>query len=372
MKITVVGAGLTGATIARLAAEAGHRVEVFEERPHVAGNAYDECVGGAWIHRYGPHLFHTNNFEVVKFLSRFTDWVEYQHRVVAAVGPPKEGGDYQTVPFPPNDKTRAWIRGMTGETSLDKLIIERFYRPYTEKMWGRKLEEVSPKILERVPSREGREDRYFPHHEWQFLPSDGYAAMVGRMLDHKNVSLELDTAFSASPVPPANKVFYCGGIDRFFSTIRTDYVLTSEGGYAPSGEKPRLAYRTIKFITTWKHSLQPWAVMNYTDQDVPFTRVTNWRRLSNSYWSDGLVDVGGGDKPRCPYTYEVPGQSERYEDDFYPVRDADSLTAYDAYLTRARQLFPDVHFVGRCGSYAYIDMDQAVNQAMQTVKKVLG
>jgi UDP-galactopyranose mutase len=349
MIATVVGAGLTGATIARLLAEKGWRVTVHEARDHVAGNAYDEQVRGSWIHRYGPHLFHTNNFEVVKFLSRFTDWVPYEHKVVAAVGQAGKDG-YTTVPFPPNDATRKWL------ADNGKDAIEVFYRPYTEKMWGRKLEDVAPQILERVPSREGGEDRYFPQHDWQMLPRLGYTAMVKRMLDHEKIDVLLKSEWKPEgrvsytyAAASQEYVFYSGGIDRFYGT-------------------QRLAYRTIEFLTLWKKEYHFWQVMNFTDQDTPFTRVTNWSEFPNSVFPKDYVDG----EAVYPYTYEIPGESKRYETDFYPVRDTDSMTLYDALKKKAAVEYRNAHFVGRCGSYAYIDMDQAVNQAMQVVKKVPG
>ena len=178
MKYLIVGAGFSGAVIARELAEAGHSVRVIEKRNHVAGNAYDYTnEHGIRVHEYGPHLFHTNNKEVYDYLGKFTEWVPYHHKVKALL----EDGRYATLPV--NRETKA----MVGEEN----VLDIFFRPYTKKMWGMELDELNPEIINRVPIRDDDNDLYFPNDAYQAMPKDGYTAMVQSMLAHANIQVML-------------------------------------------------------------------------------------------------------------------------------------------------------------------------------------
>jgi UDP-galactopyranose mutase len=218
--ILVVGAGFAGSTYARELAERGFSVDVIDKRPHVGGNAYDEVApSGVRIHKYGPHLFHTNNEEVVCWLIRFGDFVPYQHKVQA------ELADGRCVPLPVNRRTINAVFGTKLEdaaevraflatqavsiaapanaaeylyANIGKTLTELFFRPYTRKMWGRDLEDMDAAVVKRVPIRHDDEDRYFPADRFQILPRRGYAGVFERMLDHPNIRISLAQPFDRS------------------------------------------------------------------------------------------------------------------------------------------------------------------------------
>lgn len=329
--VLVVGAGLCGATVARCLADGGVSVRIIDRRPHLAGNAHDEINRhGIRQHRYGPHLFHTNNRRVYNHLSRFTKWLPYRHRVQAL-----HRGRYLTLP--PNRETRAIL----GE----ERIVDVLFRPYTRKMWGCDIEELSPDILRRVPVRDDMNVWYFPKDRIQCLPERGYTAMVQAMLDHPAISVSLDTAFAHSMESGYDHVFNSMAIDEYY-------------GYR-YGELP---YRSIRFRTVhrpvaWVHRV---ATTNFTTARGP-TRVTEWKRLP-----------GHGDNPHCTsLTFETPcdyrhNNRERY----YPVKD---LAGDNRRLYRRYQAIPNPRttFIGRCGKYVYIDMDQAVSMGLQTARRWL-
>jgi UDP-galactopyranose mutase len=179
--ILIVGAGLSGATVARELADAGHDVTVIDRRGHIAGNAFDETNElGIRVHRYGPHYFHTSNMTVVQWLSRFTEWVPYRHRGKAMLA------DGRFVTFPVNRETAAIV----GRDN----VLDIFYRPYTLKMWGHRLEDMHPSLIARVPIREDDNEDYFPNDTFQALPADGYTAMVKNILDHPRIRVRLGEA----------------------------------------------------------------------------------------------------------------------------------------------------------------------------------
>ncbi|MEO8529863.1 MAG: FAD-dependent oxidoreductase, partial [Deltaproteobacteria bacterium] len=242
-RILIVGAGLSGATIARQLAEAGLQVLVIDKRDHVAGNAYDVVTPeGIRVHKYGPHIFHTSNREVFEFLSRFTDWLPYRHRVRALLP------DGREVVMPPNLDTRAIV----GEDRL----IDVLYRPYTRKMWGVELEEIDPGIAARVKARDDHSDAYFPDDEFQFMPKLGYTVMVENMLDHANITCQLGTEFDRALEASFTHIFNTMPIDAYF-----DYCL---------GELP---YRSIRFhqVTLPVPRVNAVATVNFTDCG-PYTR----------------------------------------------------------------------------------------------------
>jgi UDP-galactopyranose mutase len=341
--ILVVGAGLSGATVARVLAEAGKDVAVVDRRSHLAGNCFDyvnEFMGARWtrVHKYGPHIFHTKNETVWNFLSRFTEWVPYEHRVRAIL----DGG--QSVPFPPNAETLAHVE--------KKRLLETFYTPYTLKMWDKSLSEVNPKILERVPMRDDLEDRYFPNDPWQAMPKYGYTGLVSSMLDHENITVrtrvhEYRDWFYDEHTP--THTFTSEAIDEYF-----DYQL---------GDLP---YRSIKFDTVClplppgASKLLPATTCNFTSPTDPHTRVTEWAQFPNS---------GPRITSRASIlTFETPYSPQRGEEKYYPVVDKDSRSLYKAY---SGMVPDDVTFIGRLGLFAYLDMDQAVNSALAAARKYL-
>jgi len=332
MTVLVVGAGFSGATIARLIADAGMEVEVIDARNHLAGNAYDFInEHQIRVHKYGPHLFHTSNQEVIDFLSRFTEWLPYQHKVKAMLA------SGRLVTLPVNKETS----GIVGEDN----VLDIFYRPYTKKMWGVTLEEIDPDIINRVPIRNDLNELYFPNDTFQALPSNGYTAIVERMLDHPLIRISLNTFFDKSSLGDYAHCFNSMSIDEFFDNIHG-----------------RLPYRSIKFHTYTLpiNKVFPVAVVNFTHEEK-YTRVTEWKNLPNHGESIVLSTL----------TFEEPcDYAENNYERYYPVKDLSQLNR-NLYKMYASMTPNNVTFIGRCGLYAYLDMHQAIASAMSISKKYL-
>lgn len=328
--ILIVGAGLTGATIARELAETGYNVDVIDSRNHIAGNAYDYTNEyGIRVHKYGPHLFHTNNEDVFNYLSQFTEWAPYQHKVKAMLS------DGRLVTLPVNAETKEIV----GEEN----VLDIFFRPYTLKMWDIPLDELNPTIIERVPIRDDMNELYFPKDKFQAMPVDGYTEMVRRMLDHPSIHVYVGESFTKDVEADYDHIFNAMPIDVYYDNC--------------FGELP---YRSIKFDT---HTIPvpkvfPTATVNFT-HDGPNTRVTEWKNIPNH----------GTNPHYTTLTFETPcDYKENRMERYYPVKDKDGKNrdTYNKYLAIPNK---KTTFVGRCGWYAYIDMHQAVNAALKTVQK---
>lgn len=333
MRILVVGAGFAGATVARELAEAGMKVTVIDERWHVAGNAFDyPDENGILVHKYGPHLFHTNNDEVFEYLSRFTDWTPYQHKVKALL----KDGQYVTLPV--NRETSAIV----GKEN----VVDVFIRPYTKKMWGKDIEELDPSILSRVPVRDDDNELYFPNDKHQVMPKKGYTALVGKMLTHENIDVRLNTRFTKEMEKDYGHTFNSMPIDEYY-----DYMF---------GELP---YRSIKFKTLSVPfpRMLPAAVVNFT-HDGPNTRVTEWKNIP-----------GHGENPYATtLTFEEPcDYKENKMQRYYPVKDVDGRNrkVYHMYEHVANE--EGKTFIGRCGTYQYLDMWMVVAQSLKTAHEYL-
>ena len=354
----VVGAGFAGSVLAeRLAADAGQRVLVIDKRPHIAGNAYDEHdAAGILIHRYGPHIFHTNSDEVFAYLSRFTRWRPYEHRVLASV---RE----RLVPIPINRTTlnQLYGAGLTDDaaaaaflaaraepreirTSEDVVVAavgqelyETFFRGYTRKQWGLDPSELDKAVTARVPTRTNTDDRYFGDKH-QAMPLDGYTAMFAAMLDHPNIAIQTGVDFADCDVT-ADHVIYTGPIDEYFGHR-----------FGP------LPYRSLHFRheTHDVERFQPVAVVNYPAEDVPYTRITEYKHLT------------GQEHPQTSLTYEFP---QADGDPYYPIPRPENQALYRRYEALGDAL-PDVSFVGRLGTYRYYNMDQVVGQALATYRRL--
>jgi UDP-galactopyranose mutase len=330
--ILVVGAGFSGAVVARELAIKGYQVRVIDKKDHVAGHAYDYTNHlGIRVHKYGPHLFHTSNQKVVDWLSGFTEWVPYQHKVKAMLA------DGCLVTLPVNAETKAIV----GEEN----VLDIFFRPYTKKMWGKELEELDPSIINRVPIRNDLNELYFPNDTFQALPKHGYTRLMGNILDHPNIRVELNTAFNKKEESGFAHVFSSMPIDEYFSFSL--------------GELP---YRSIKFHTLDIPSPQCYPVpsVNFT-HNGPYTRLTEWKNLPEH----------GGHPFMTTVTFEEPCD---YKDNnmqrYYPVKDVSG--GNQALYKKYREQVPKhVTFIGRCGMYVYIDMHQAVSIALNTVSSFL-
>lgn len=355
----IVGAGFAGSVLAeRLACDADQRVLICDVRSHIGGNAYD-CYNddGILIHKYGPHIFHTNSQDVFEYLSRFTAWRPYQHRVRASV-------DGMLVPIPINLDTINQIYGLslsafevesflasvaeargpirTAEdmvvSKVGRDLYQKLFRDYTRKQWGLDPSELDASVTARVPTRTNRDDRYFTD-TYQAMPLQGYTRMFERMLAHPNIKVMLNTDYrEIIGLIPHRELIYTGPIDAFF-----DY------------EFGTLPYRSLAFVHE-THDLpvyQPAPVVNYPN-DYAYTRITEFKYLT------------GQQHPKTSIVYEYP-QAEG--DPYYPVPRPENARIYEQYKALA-EATPGVTFVGRLASYKYYNMDQVVAQALKTYRKL--
>jgi UDP-galactopyranose mutase len=361
--VLVVGGGFAGAVCARrMAEEHDLRVLVIDRRPHVAGNAHDALdEHGVLIHTYGPHIFHTNAEKVTSFLSRFTEWRPYEHRVWAEV-------DGQIVPLPINRTTveRLHRRELSGEdetgaylaslaepraelkTSEDAVVAkvgrdlyERLFCGYTRKQWGLDPSELHASVCGRLPVRTNTDDRYFTDG-FQQMPAAGFTAMFERMLEHPNIELRLGTEYDdIRGEVDARQIVWTGPIDEFFGH-----------------RLGKLPYRSLHFeretrATPGGRLVQPVAVINYPNERIPFTRATEFRHLTGQVSEFSTL------------TYEYP-RSEG--DPYYPIPRPENRELYHRYEALAAER-PDVLFVGRLARYQYLNMDQVVAQALVAVER---
>jgi UDP-galactopyranose mutase len=357
----IVGAGFAGATIAeRLASQAGKKVLICDKRPHIGGNAYDRYdEAGILIHQYGPHIFHTNSRDVFDYLSQFTEWRPYQHRVLASVYG-------QLVPLPINLDTvnRLYGTNYSSEelekffksvaepvsqvrTSEDVIVgrvgrelYEKFFRNYTRKQWALDPSELDASVTARVPVRTNRDDRYFTD-TYQAMPLHGYTRMFERMLGHPNIKILLNADYrEVETAIPHKQVIFTGPVDEFFNF-----------------RYGTLPYRSLqfKFETTNTPVAQPGAVINYPNEN-PYTRVTEFKYLT------------GQEHPKTTVVYEYPQSSG---DPYYPVPRPENAALYKKYQALA-EATKGVHFIGRLGTYRYYNMDQVVAQALTLFTKLTG
>jgi UDP-galactopyranose mutase len=355
----IVGTGFAGSVLAeRLATQLNKSVLLVDKRNHIGGNAYDYYDNaGVLVHKYGPHIFHTNSLEVFEYLSQFTQWRAYQHKVLASV-------DGQLVPIPINLDTINKLYGtsLTSsqlkeffasvaepreslQTSEDVIIskigrelYEKFFRNYTRKQWGLDPSELDASVAARVPNRTSRDDRYFTDR-FQTMPLHGYAYMFENMLKHPNIKVLLNTEYrEVEQWLPYRELIYTGPIDEFF-----DYCYG------------KLPYRSLDFLFQSLHTpiFQPTAVVNYPNE-YEYTRITEFKYLT------------GQEHPMTSVVYEYP----RAEGDpYYPVPRPENAELYKQYKMLA-EATPHVHFVGRLGTYKYYNMDQVVAQALTLFKRI--
>ena len=361
----IVGAGFTGAVLAeRIASQLDKRVLVIDRRDHVAGNAYDHRGDyDVLIHKYGPHIFHTNSDKVWNYLSTFTQWRPYEHRVLGSID-----GKLAPIPFNLNSLdmlfspseaaalSRQLIEtygegknvpilkmreeGPPGLKSLATYIYEKVFENYTLKQWALRPEQLDPGVSARVPVRISRDDRYF-QDIYQAMPAEGYSAMFARILAHPNISISTSTDYRDVP-DKGTRVIFTGPIDEFF-----------EYRYGA------LPYRSLrfKFYSRPAERVQPVGTVNYPNERA-YTRITEFRHLTGQRAS-GTVLV-----EEYPQAYE-PGKNEPY----YPIPTTDTAEKLKPYQNAARALDGRVWFAGRLGDYAYYNMDQACGRALALFEK---
>lgn len=357
----IVGAGFAGSVLAeRLASQSDKRVLVVDRRPHIGGNAYDYFDdAGILVHKYGPHIFHTNSREVFEYLRQFTEWRPYQHRVRASV-------DGQLVPIPINLDTVNALYGLnltsfqveeffaslaepreTIRTSEDVVVskvgrelYEKFFRGYTRKQWGLDPSDLDASVTARVPTRTNRDDRYFTD-TYQAMPLYGYTRLFERMLAHPNIKILLNTDYrEVDDFIPYRSMIYTGPIDEFF-----DF------------RYGKLPYRSLefKFQTFDRPIYQPAPVINYPN-DYAYTRITEFKYLT------------GQEHAKTSTVTEYP---QADGEPYYPVPRPENAEIYQRYKTLAEQT-PNVHFVGRLATYKYYNMDQVVAQALTLFARLIG
>lgn len=331
-RILIVGAGFAGSTIANRLANKNYKVTVIDKRNHIGGNAYDFINQyGITIGEYGAHIFHTNNTKVYEFLSRFTEWIPYKHKVVSKLP------SGELVVFPPTKK-------FVDDFGIE-YVKNTFYAPYTKKMWGLNIEDIDSSILARVPVRNDDGDLYFPKDKYQFLPKNGYTALIKNMLTHENINVILNVPFDKKMEREYDHIFNSMPIDEYYNYIH--------------GELP---YRSIKFEHTThnKQKITNHVVINFTD-DGPHTRIIEWKNFPGF----GLNDKYTTTTLEMPCDYK-DNNMERY----YPVKDVNDKNR-ETYKKYCEIKNNKTTFIGRCGMYVYIDMDQAVSSSLNIVNKFL-
>jgi len=358
--VLVVGAGFAGCVIAERMASAGRSVVVIDKRDHIAGNAFDELDrNGVLVHRYGPHIFHTNAPAVADYLSRFTDWITYEHRVLASL-------DDKLYPIPINQTTINTLYGLsldaagvaaffervreprdpilTSEdvvlSSVGRDLCEKFFRGYTRKQWGLDLSELSASVAARIPVRNNNDDRYFSD-SFQKMPAEGFTKMFARMLDHPNIRVELGLDFrKLRDEATWSQLFYSGPIDEYFNCCFG-----------------RLPYRSLSFEHEHLASVERYqtvGTVNFPNSHA-FTRITEFKHLTGQKHTGTSI------------VREYPGDEG---DPYYPVPRPENQDLYRRYQELAASE-PRTQFVGRLAQYRYYNMDQVVAAALKAADKYL-
>ncbi|HDW0019796.1 TPA: UDP-galactopyranose mutase [Enterobacter ludwigii] len=364
MTVAIVGAGISGAVIARLLAEQGTSSVVFDKRSHIAGNCHSERdpQTNVMLHVYGPHIFHTDDKEVWDFVNDYSEFMPYTNRVKAIY----KGNVYL---LPVNlhtinqffnktlrpDEARAFIESKADKSIVEpqnfeeqaismigRELYEAFFRGYTRKQWGVEPTELPASILKRLPLRFNYNDNYF-NHKYQGMLKEGYTDMVAKILDHELIEVRTDTEFSADEGDAFQHVFWSGALDGYFNF--------SEG---------RLGYRTLDFEKfSAEGDYQGTAVINYCEEDVPYTRITEHKHFSP--WESHENTTCYREFSRLCTEKDVP---------YYPIRMVKEKELLNRYLDKAQAL-KNTTFVGRLGTYRYLDMDVTIREAIDVAKKYL-
>ena len=357
--IIIVGAGLSGATLARKYAEDGEQVIVVDKRDHIGGNTYDFVnEHGILMAKYGAHIYHDSDDETWEFVSRFTEWIPYEHRVKSSV-------DGKLVPVPTNidtynevlgenwtdgTKLQEWVEAQHPEITEPKnseesalkrigsdIIYEKMFKNYTKKQWDKYPSELDASVMERIPVRYDHNDRYFGD-KYEGIPKKGYTHMVKNMLDHENIRVILGRDYHDMMLPEPKLLFYTGKIDTYF------------------GDKfGKLEYRSIEFEheTHAIKSYQDHAVINYPEEQYPFTRIIEHKKFF------------GEDYENLPVTTITREYSIAGGEPYYPVPNQANRDLYEKYRIEAEKLEEQgIYFIGRLASYKYFNMNQAIRAAL--------
>ncbi len=360
----IVGAGFFGATFARLAADFGNTCLLIDKRNHIGGNCYTEKVEGINVHKYGPHIFHTNSSEIWDFVNKFAEFNNYQHRI-------KVNYKDQIYSFPINLMTANQIWGVRtpsefddkiNEVKLDvkadnlenwclsnvgKDLYETFIKGYTKKQWNKNPKDLPSFIIKRIPLRNTFDDRYF-NDKYQGIPINGYTLLFENMLDHKNIEVQLNVDFFDNKkeiLKKGKNVVYTGKIDEFY-----DYRF---------GE---LEYRSLKFKSKILNGdYQGCPIVNYTDGDVSFTRIVEHKHFEY---------LSGSSPSKTVVTWEYPDNYSIGKTPYYPINDMNNNLIYEKYKSISESSDLDIIFGGRLGRYQYMDMHQVIGSAMKSFYKI--
>jgi UDP-galactopyranose mutase len=364
MKFGIVGAGFTGSVLAHELASKGHDINLFESRNHIAGNCYTERdeKTDILIHKYGPHIFHTENQKVWDYVNRFSEFMPYTNRVKTT-----SQGEVFSLPinlhtinqffkktFNPQE-AKLFIENISDNKIINprsfeeqalkfvgKDLYEAFFKGYTIKQWGLSPTELPASILKRLPLRFNYDDNYF-NHKYQGMPKEGYTKIVQSLLDHPNISLHLNTKFGSDKLADFDHIFYTGPIDSWFNY--------SEG---------RLGYRTLDFVREVQDGdYQGCAVMNYGDLEMPYTRIAEHKHFSP--WETHEKTVVFKEYSRECLENDIP---------YYPIRLLDEKEMLSSYIRKAKKE-KKISFLGRLGTYRYLDMDVTIAEALDASEQVL-
>ena len=364
MKFGIVGAGFTGSVLAHELASKGHDINLFESRNHIAGNCYTERdeKTDILLHKYGPHIFHTDNQKVWDYVNRFSEFMPYTNRVKTT-----SKGEVFSLPinlhtinqffkktFNPQE-AKLFIENISDKKIIiprsfeeqalkfvGKDLYEAFFKGYTVKQWGLSPTELPASILKRLPLRFNYDDNYF-NHKYQGMPKEGYTKIVESLLDHPNISIHLNTKFGSDKLADFDHVFYTGPIDSWFNY--------SEG---------RLGYRTLDFVREDRvGDYQGCAVMNYGDLEMPYTRIAEHKHFSP--WETHEKTVVFKEYSRECLENDIP---------YYPIRLLDEKEMLNTYVKKAKRE-KKISFLGRLGTYRYLDMDITIAEALDASDRVL-
>lgn len=363
-RILIVGAGFSGAVIARSLAEFGHKVTVIDIRDHVAGNChtYRDEKTDIMVHKYGPHIFHTDNETVWEYINRFGEMMPYVNRVKAITGDRVYSlpinlhtiNQFFSKTFSPND-AKAFIESQ-ADKSIDepqtfeeqalrfvgKPLYEAFFKHYTIKQWGTEPSNLPASILKRLPLRFNYDDNYF-NHKYQGMPKNGYTSIVENILNHHNIELKLETEYFEEMRSDFDHMVWSGPLDAYF-----DHQLG------------RLGYRTLDFESSYgEGDVQGNAVINYCDEQVPYTRITEHKHFAP--WEEHNKSIFYKEYSRFCKDGDIP---------YYPIRLMNDKQLLQQYVDMA-VTSNSVTFVGRLGTYRYLDMDVTIKEALETADALL-
>ena len=374
--VIIIGAGFAGATVANVLANKGKNVLIIDKRNHIGGNAYDYMEEDILIHKYGPHIFHTNSKEVFDYLSNFTEWYKYEHKVLGHV-------DNKLVPIPFNFKSiekclpekaekliellkKDYGEGkkvpimelLTNENRdiryLANYIYEHVFKYYTMKQWDMKVEELDSAVSARVPVNTSYDDRYF-NDTYQYMPKEGYTKLIEKMLDNEHIEVLLNTNVTDilkledgtiyyNNVPFDGDVYYTGALDELFEYKH--------------GELP---YRSLDLILErLNKTFQDAATENYPENDVKFTRITEYKHFME-------VEPKGVTYIHTEYPFPYKRNGEVGNVPYYPIIKDENQTLYETYVKEASK-YPKLHLIGRLAEYKYYNMDAIVLKALEMCK----